>query len=951
MSSQQNSLKRPAPSQRRLLGDARRETTAAVHIAASKRRRLAAADDDQDVEEDEENNPTDTRALDDNDVAVFADAVYEQDDVEADQIYAEVDKRMDSRRQKQREGRLEEELRKYREANPTIRQQFADLKADLGDVSADQWASIPDIGDYSVKKTKFQKFTPVPDSLLERAQQESAYVAAEPSSAGTATDLASIGAGRTSVLGQNLDRAGNDVSQQTNVDTNAYLADLAGVKISTESEIGDIKKARFLLKSVISTNPKHAPGWIAAARLEETAGKISVARTIMLEGCRKCPKDEDVWVEAARLHPPQVGRRILAQAVKSIPKSDKIWLQASVLEEDPDSKKRVLRKALEVIPRSAILWKAAVELEDASGARILLSRAVECVPSALELWLALSRLEPYEKAKDVLQRARRAIPNETSVWITGAQLEEANHGTESAEIANLVSEGVQKLSVESNTVKPEKWMEEAERADDSGYPGTVKALIRCSIGLGVSEGAREEKWSAEASKMEDKGRKEVARGIYEHMVTTFKDREDLWGAYADFERRCKDGKRLQDVLNKAVGQCPQAQVLWLMLAKELWKTKNADEGREILKRAFKVHADSEAIWLAAAKIESESGEVERARGILEKARQNAGSAKVFMKSALLERQEGDRDAERRMLEVGLERYGSAEKLWLMLGQWYEDAKEENEEDGMDVVEDTVERTRKEGGGWVRQLRSAREVYSKGVVKCAKCVHLWIRFARLEERRGGAARARAILERGREKCKGVEDMDVLWRESVYLEVRDSKRQAAMSMMARALQECKRSGRLWALSIGLENRKGQKARSADAVRECGQDGVVMLEVAKLVWRSGKVDKARAWLRRSVELDADWGDSWAILWRFEREHGDDESVRKVEQDVMRADPRHGDVWPKVSKRVGNEAMTREMLLRHVASLVSKECDVRGTVGDTRDCARSSASGNKARPYVTSE
>ncbi len=29
-----------------------------------------------------------------------------------------------------------------------------------------QWEAIPDIGDYTVKKQKLDKFTPVPDSLL-----------------------------------------------------------------------------------------------------------------------------------------------------------------------------------------------------------------------------------------------------------------------------------------------------------------------------------------------------------------------------------------------------------------------------------------------------------------------------------------------------------------------------------------------------------------------------------------------------------------------------------------------------------------------------------------------------------------------------------------------------------------------------------------------------------------
>ena len=62
-----------------------------------------------------------------------------------------------------------------------------------------------------------------------------------------------------------------------------------------------MKKARLLLKSVINTNPKHAPGWIAAARLEEVTGRMQAARNIVMRGCEVCSKNEDVWIEAVRL--------------------------------------------------------------------------------------------------------------------------------------------------------------------------------------------------------------------------------------------------------------------------------------------------------------------------------------------------------------------------------------------------------------------------------------------------------------------------------------------------------------------------------------------------------------------------------------------------------------------------------------------------------------------------
>ncbi len=47
-----------------------------------------------------------------------------------------------------------------------------------------------------------------------------------------------------------------------------------------------------------------SPGWIAAARLEEVTGRMQTARNTIMRGCEVCPKNEDVWLEAARL---QVG--------------------------------------------------------------------------------------------------------------------------------------------------------------------------------------------------------------------------------------------------------------------------------------------------------------------------------------------------------------------------------------------------------------------------------------------------------------------------------------------------------------------------------------------------------------------------------------------------------------------------------------------------------------------
>ncbi len=86
------------------------------------------------------------------------------------------------------------------------------------------------------------------------------------------------------------------------MDPKGYLTSLDSVAIKSNAEIGDIKRARMLFESLIKSNPKHAPGWIAAATLEEHAGRMVQARKLIMQGTEQCQKSEDIWIEAARLH-------------------------------------------------------------------------------------------------------------------------------------------------------------------------------------------------------------------------------------------------------------------------------------------------------------------------------------------------------------------------------------------------------------------------------------------------------------------------------------------------------------------------------------------------------------------------------------------------------------------------------------------------------------------------
>ncbi|KAL8506585.1 hypothetical protein ACS0TY_017473 [Phlomoides rotata] len=332
--------------------------------------------EDEEEDESEEKGYDENQKFDEfegNDAGLFASAEYDNEDKEADAVWEEIDKRMDSRRKDRREARLKQEIEKYRASNPKITEQLADLKRKLYTVSAEEWDNIPKIGDYSSrnKKKRFESFVPVPDTLLEKARQENEHVSAlDPrsrSAGGTetpwgqtpVTDLTVVGEGRGTLLSLKLDRLSNSVSGLTVVDPKSYLTDLKSMKITSDAELLDWRR------------------W---------QGSLKVAQQLIKKGCEECPKSEDVWLEACRLASHVGVKAVIVRGIKAIPNSVKLWMQAAKLELDDWNKSR---------------------------------RAVECCPLHVELWLALARLETYEKGT---QLYGSLLPNwrklmGTQIWL------------------------------------------------------------------------------------------------------------------------------------------------------------------------------------------------------------------------------------------------------------------------------------------------------------------------------------------------------------------------------------------------------------------------------------------------------------------------------------------------------------------------------------------------------
>lgn len=162
-------------------------------------------------------------------------------------------------------------------------------------------------------------------------------------------------------------------------------------RVNPEEYLEALEKSDLL--RCIQMNRKNAKAWIAYARHVKRAGELNTARLVIEEGCKACPANEDVWVEAADL------------------------------ELLPHEKRRVLRMGLKIVPDSVVLWEALLNLSGDSDSLNVLREAILSCPQHLEFWLSLAEKEPfYVDARDVLARAAMHFPSEEVVWLAAAML-------------------------------------------------------------------------------------------------------------------------------------------------------------------------------------------------------------------------------------------------------------------------------------------------------------------------------------------------------------------------------------------------------------------------------------------------------------------------------------------------------------------------------------------------
>lgn len=119
--------------------------------------------------------------------------------------------------------------------------------------------------------------------------------------------------------------------------------------------------------------------------------------------------------------------------------------------------------------------------------------------------------------------------------------------------------------------------------------------------------------------------------------------------------------------------------------------------------------------------------------------------------------------------------------------------------------------------------------------------------------------------------------------------------------------------------MEDRAARKTKSADALKRSNNDPRVVVCVARMFWQERNLAKARNWFEKAVTINPDLGDTWAWMFKFEKQHGTAEQQKAVSDRCTAAEPHHGPTWQQVLKDPANANKTTADILELTAEILS--------------------------------
>lgn len=850
----------------------------------------------------------------------------QKEDIEADKIYDEIEKYLEKNRNKRRKHNTattpdnERDNEKVKVENKSvsnsiaeISEQFQDVKQGLSTVSVEEWANLPESGDFTRRNKRLrnelqeqQRFYRNSDMIaLALKDQGATDIALDEANAEIENRIDNNDNDNTNGDDDNVDlfklaktkdrllenqiKLGISSKLTSGIDKNEYLGLLDPHK--SQYNIGDYKRTRKLFAKLRETSPSNPKNWIASARLEFDAKKLKRAKELIQEGCEKCPKSEEIWLTNLEMNANdvQTSKVIVADAIKFNYKSLKLWLKATELELDNLSKVRVLRKALEWLPKSFELWLAIVDYEDDKEIAIrMLEKATSIIPNSLDLWMKLSSLKEGKESIKVLIDSIQHIAKEKHylVWINVSKIEEKTTMNE-VKISRYINKAFESINCDINV----EWYKQAETCENEGLKWTCRAIILKALETDTNEVS---KLLESAESHYSLGHLEISNSIYTFMTSKYPQDLATWKQYLIMKKKLKDYNNLFLIYEMAVSSLPNIVELYIMYSNDKIKyDQDFVKVRDILSDGLDKNSKSEQLWFYAIDFESRFGSLDIARDLFTdclKAIDNP-SVELWIKKAGLERKLNDYESALSTISGSLIVYPNENLLY----QEKSDILTK-----LDEVEESV------------------TTLQQGISNCNKNELLYVSLAALyEKKRNNVIKARSILD---ESLSLHPKSDILHHARIKLELDANNKTHAQRLLSKAITLIPTSALLWVDNIKLATKQQVKNTYVLALKKTNDDPLIILTIAKDLWKSGRIAKSNQFFKACLDKDDEFGDFYIYYYAFLLKFGTREEMKNLEDEMLNKEKLHGYLWGKVSKENEARNVPDLQLLREAAVDLSK-------------------------------
>eukprot|EP00762_Andalucia_godoyi_P007061 ANDGO_07673.mRNA.1 Protein STABILIZED1 len=772
---------------------------------------------------------------------------------EASAVMSSVEQLMQGRRKKLKAGQVSKAgSGGSSKGSKSVKEMFADVKGDLQAMTAEEWMQLPESSGslVSLDTNKFHAYR------QERPSVASSFLLTQ-----TPSLKGALGIGAPSSMPSVNDTRMPDTA----------------IPVSGHRDYEEVKRLRLLYRSLTTTNPSFADGWIAYAGLEEKEGRVSESLSIWEKGASVGVVSEKFWTSYFNFlvrHPSsKVSKAHLLQtALSYCPQAVDLWISLASLQKDRNAVRTVLQTAIDENPSSVKLWKAAVDAESDSpeDAKLLLKHAVSVLPGQAEFWIALSKLSTHSEGRKLLNEARKCVPGDPRIWIAACQLEDSM----SSPIEIISKIAMRAVGSLRNSVDRRAWLELAVECERSGSIKAAECIAAAVVRDFLVETVhKKDHVSLSLLILEDvqfvreSGTKfgitgtVTCRTVYKTASEAVRDSEAFWVSWLQFEESEKHELLQHEVLRMACRAVPGSAQFSVKLIGFHQSRAEYGEIVSVVFEALKNSADNSAVEriakaaVSALCVKGAWGEIEC---ILSRLRIDLREcAWVWEMAVAVHHMKNPNSSEYDdMLNHCVSQFAGVRALKFVVLRVEDLIRHDQMVLAMDVATSFL--------NTVARMRESERKELHEAVAFRELLHEYIRLELSAGQRHiqqTIVKTRTFLERLRLQIPNCVILTIF---SAQLERAMGSPRIGEAILARAAkQQSLFDGRLWALSLAFQPRAQRRSICMEGLKKHPSDPYVPLLCGLLFWEDGLIDKALEWFIKTSTAHPAFGDAWMCLY----------------------------------------------------------------------------------------